>query len=488
MFFRRIADALQNIKHSRSVAQVKARTGRFITAARGWSARHLPGGEVTMWVVVALVVLALFVWLVRPGNSMFGPDSEREARPVAVAVAKKGSIDITRSALGTVTPLATATVTPQVSGQIIRIDFREGDMVKAGQELAQIDPRTYQAALDKAKGTLANARATLANAQIELKRQQALAKANATSKQDLDSAVAAVQQDAGTVKADEAAVESAAVDLGFTKIVSPITGRIGLRGVDLGNYVSAGQSTGIAVVTQMQPMSVLFAIPEDSVQEILQRMNAGKKLVVDAYDRSFTKKLAEGLLVATDSEISTSTGTLKMRAQFDNSKFALFPNQFVNVKVHVETLKDRVLVPVTAIQRGSQGTYMFVVAPDKTVSMRTVTLGVQDADVVAVTKGLNPGETVVTDGADRLSDGTLVTIPSGQQVEKVQAADNAREVDFASQRKVLMRKLTPPERDQLRQMKPDERNAWLKAHSKELMKRKNTMGPPRGGPGGPPPP
>ena len=463
---------------------------RGVDWLRGWSGRHLPGGEVTLWVGLGVVLIVLFAMAVtnRSNIGLFRGGPMNEPQPVGVAKAVKGDIDVTLSALGTVTPLATATVTPQVSGQIVRIDFREGQMVRAGDSLAVVDPRSYQAALDEAKGQLAKDRAALANAEAEFKRQRALFAAHATSQQDLDSAEAAAKQDKGAIEADKASVESAAIKLGFTRLVSPISGRVGLRGVDLGNYVSAGQSTGVAVVTQVDPISVLFSIPEDSIGDVLTRMRETGGLPVAVYDRSMSRKLAEGRLVATDSQISTTTGTVKMRALFDNENSALFPNQFVNVKVLVETQRGKIVVPVTAIQRGSQGTYVFVVKADHTVTMRAVTLGAQDADRVVVSRGLNVGEMVVTDGADRLSDGSPVSVPSGQKVESVAPAEGARVLQMRSNdRRALFRKLTPEERESLHAMKPEERKAWLKAHRDELMKRKNQPMPP-GRPGGPPPP
>lgn len=497
---RRRDAAAERLRQRPAETGLKAALGRFVVGARAWSNRRLPGGEVVMWVALGLLLLVLFVWAIMPSQQMglFGGGREMsEAQPVGVAVAQKSSIAVTLSALGTVTPLATATVTPQVSGQVIRVDFREGQMVRAGDVLAVIDPRTYKAALDEAKGTLAKDKAALANAMIEWKRQRALFAAKATSQQDLDSAEATAKQDAAAVKADEGTVASNAVKLEFTRVVSPISGRVGLRQVDLGNYVSAGQTTGIAVVAQMNPMSVLFAIPEDSVGDVMARLNAGAHLAVEVYDRSFTKKLSDGELQSVDSQVSTTTGTVKMRAMFDNEDGLLFPNQFVNVKIYVDTLENQVVVPVTAIQRGSQGAYVFVVKADHTVTMRIVTLGVQDGDRIAIAKGLNPGETVVTDGSDRLSEGATVTIPSGQKVEKVQAAESSGAVPGQVDRRALFRKLTPAEHEKLHAMAPEERKAWIKAHRDELMKRKDQPRPPggphggpggpHGGPGGPPP-
>jgi membrane fusion protein, multidrug efflux system len=459
--------------------------------ARAWSARRLPGGEVTMWCALGVAVVLLLVLAGTSSKNRRSQATGSDIQAVAVAQAVKGDINITLSALGTVTPLATTTITPRVGGQVVRVDFHEGEMVKVGDVLAVIDPRSYKAALDEAKGTLAKDQATLANAAVAFKRQKALFAEKATSQQDLDSAVATYREAQGTVKADQASVESAAINFSYTSVISPIAGRVGLRGVDVGNYVSAGQTTGIAVVTQMDPMSVLFAIPEDSVGAVMARMNSGAGLIVDVYDRAQTRRLASGELSAVDSQISTTTGTVKMRAMFDNADGVLFPNQFVNVKVLVDTLHGQTIVPVTAIQRGSQGTYVFVVKADHTVTMRAVTLGVQDGDRIAIAKGLNPGETVVTDGADRLSDGAEVSVPSGKKIENVAAAAGAVPLDERAQRHMLMRKLTPDEREQLHAMGREESGKWLKAHRAELMKRKDQPRPPGGGRGphggGPPP-
>lgn len=494
---------------NRSAATVKQGTavGRMIRAAgrglargfnavRHWCARRLPGGEVTFWVILGLLILALLTWgsIASHRDTAFGPGGRGMAdpQPVGVAVARKGDIDVTLKALGTVTPLATATVTPQVSGTVMRVNFREGQMVRAAEPLALIDPRTYKADLDQARGQLAKDQASLVNAQAALKRQRALSAAKATSQQDLDSAVAAEKEAAAAVQADRASVSSAAVKFGFTRVSSPISGRIGLRSVDPGNYVSAGQTTGIAVVAQMNPMSVVFSIPEDALGQVIARLNAGAHIPVAVLDRPQAKVLAEGELSAVDSQISTSTGTLKMRALFDNDDEALFPNQFVNVKILVDTLHDQVVVPSAAIMRGSQGTYVFVVRPDHTVAMRAVKVGIQDGDNIAITKGLNPGETVVVDGGDRLSDGAPVTIPSGRKVASVTPAESAgpmRGMGGASDaRRALFRKLTPEERENLHGMDKDARKAWLQAHKAELMKRKDQPRGP-GGPGrsGPPP-
>lgn len=493
---RTTADGRRRTVAGRIAVAILGALVRGFNAVRRWCARKLPGGEVTFWVVLGLLILALMTWvsIISHRDSGFGPGGRGMAdpQPVGVAVAHKGDIAVTLNALGTVTPLATATITPQVSGTVIRVNFREGQMVRAGEPVALIDPRTYKADVDQARGQLAKDQASLVNAQAALKRQRALFTAKATSQQDLDSAVAAAKEAAAAVLADRASVSSASVKLGFTRVSSPVSGRIGLRGVDPGNYVTAGQSTGIAVVTQMNPMSVVFAIPEDSLGQVNARLGAGAHIPVVVFDRGQSTKLAEGELSAVDSQISTSTGTVKMRAMFDNDDEALFPNQFVNVKILVDTLHNQVLIPVASLMRGSQGTYVFVVRPDHTVAMRAVTVGVQDGSSIAITKGLNPGETVVVDGGDRLSDGAPVTIPSGRKVADVTPAEGVgpmRSMGGASDaRRALFRKLTPDEREKLHSMDKDERRAWLQAHKAELMKRKDQpRGPGGPGRGGPPP-
>jgi multidrug efflux system membrane fusion protein len=260
-------------------------------------------------------------------------------------------------------------------------------------------------------GQLARDQATLANAKIDLARYQMLAKQNAISQQQLDTQASLVRSSSGVVASDQANVETARINLGYTNIVSPVSGRAGLHLVDIGNIVTAGQSSGIVVVTQLQPMSVLFTIPEDSVRQVIGRVGSGATLSVDAYDRSQTVKLATGTLAAVDSVVDPTTGSVKLRALFDNTDNKLFPSQFVNVKLLVDTLHHQTVIPVAAIQRGADGAFVFIVTPEKTVNQRTITLGTQDGDRVAVTAGLKPGDTVVVDGADRLRDGADVEVP-----------------------------------------------------------------------------
>ncbi len=395
----------------------------------GRAKRFVPGGQRTVWMILGLLVLMLVIWAIRPGTTTqnnghgFGAGGPV---PVGVATVAKGDIKITLNGLGSVTPLATVTIHPQVAGVLNKIDFVEGQMVAAGQILAEIDPRPFQAALDQAKGQLARDEAQLANAKIDLARYQALWKANAVSQQVLATQIATVGADAGTVTADSAAVEAAAINLGYCRITSPVTGRAGLRQVDAGNLVQSGGTSTIVVVTQLQPISVLFTLPEDDITQIMDRVNAGGKLTVTAFDRAQTVKLASGILSNVDNEVDPTTGTVKMRAMFDNKDNALFPSQFVNAQLMVDTLHDQTRVSAAAIQHGASGTYVYVIDKDSTANMRAVTTGPTDGDMVAITDGLTPGETVVVDGADRLNDSKQVILP-GAPASTAPAGGTARE-------------------------------------------------------------
>ena len=379
-----------------------------------WGAARVPGGGKTLAIGLGLLLLLLLLWAIRPASNSTRNGAFGAGGPQAVGVARAaaGDMNITLNALGTVTPLATVTVRPQVSGQLVQILFHEGQLVKAGDVLAQIDPRTFKAALDQAEGQLARDRALLENARVDLGRQKGLLAANATSQQQYATQAALVKQDEGIVKSDEANVEAAAINLGYTKITAPVDGRVGLRQVDVGNIVQAGQASGVAVVTQEEPISVLFTLPEDNIGDILARTGSGATLVAYAYDRGQTRLLATGTLATVDNQVDPTTGTVKMRAQFDNKGGELFPNQFVNIRLLVNTEHNQTLVPVAAVQRGSQGDFVFVVEPDKTVSMRTVKLGASDSTKIVIRQGLKPGDTVVVDGADRLRDGAEVTLPN----------------------------------------------------------------------------
>lgn len=474
-----------------------------------WAECH-PRLNLAGWIALALALVVLFVWWLIPVKSYETPRGMGGPQPIGVERAKREPIDVTLNALGTVTPLATVSVRPQVSGQVVRFTFREGQMVKAGDVLAEIDPRTFQAQLDQAEGQLARDTAQLQNARIELKRQRALKAANATSQQALDNQIATVKQYEGTVKADQANVAAAKVNFGYTKVTAPVSGRAGIRGVDVGNFVSAGQTTPIVVVTQLNPISVLFTVPEDNVHAIMERYSAGESLEVEVYDRGQATKLATGRLTAVDSLVDTTTGTVKLRAMFDNEDGQLFPNQFVNVRLLVKTLEDQVVVPAAAIQRGASGTFVFVVKNNpedktkKTVTMRTITVGVQQGERVAVTAGLNPGETVVTDGADRLREGGAVTIPGGQKVIDVKAPASAgsngmSDAERAAIRAKMIAACGPDIKKYCNGLKGRESMMCMRDHRDDLseacraamksMRRRSSGGSPQGGPpaGGPPP-
>lgn len=448
-----------------------------------------------LWIALGIIVLVLIIWALKPStthSARAGRFGASGPMPVGVATAQSGDMRVTLNALGTVTPLATVTVRPQVSGQLSRILFQEGQMAKAGELLAEIDPRSYQAAVDQAKGTLAKDQAVLDNAKADLARYQALFNLKAIAQQTLATQQSLVQQDQGVIVSDQANVEAAAVNLAYTKITSPVNGRVGLRQVDIGNLVTAGQTDGIVVVTELQPISVVFTLPEDNIDAVMAQTRAGDTLEADAYDRSQTKKLATGKLSTIDNQIDTTTGTVKLRALFDNADNALFPNQFVNIRLLVQTLHNQTIVPAAAVQRGAEGSYVFAVKPDKTVSMRTVTVGVTDGDKVAVTNGLKPGDTVVIDGADRLRDGAEVTLPNAktQKITEPSAAPAGSAAAVAHSGRhgmfALMRKVTAEEREKLHAMSRADRSAWLKAHQNELQKRPDQPGG-FGGGGGPPP-
>ncbi len=366
-------------------------------------------GLVLIALLLALAVYETVQWLRAPAPSggRFPPGG---VQTVGAATIGLSDIRVIVNALGTVTPLVTVTVQTQIDGQLMEVPFTEGQMVKKGDTLAQIDQRPYELLKEQYEGQLARDQGVLAQAQLDLARYQKLSEQNSIARQQYEDQVYVVQQDIGTVKLDQAQIDQEKLNIIYCHIVSPVTGRVGLRLVDPGNYVQASSSTGIAVVTQLQPITVIFFIPEDDLPDIMPQLSAGAKLEVTAYDRANLHQLAVGQVSAVDNQVDTTTGTVKVRAQFDNADNKLFPNQFVNARLLVTTLKDAVTVPTAAIQRGAPGAYVYVVNPDSTVSVRRITTGAVDGDRAAVTSGLSAGERVVIDGTDRLRDGLHVTV------------------------------------------------------------------------------
>jgi multidrug efflux system membrane fusion protein len=334
--------------------------------------------------------------------------------PVVAAKSRKGDIGVYYSGLGAVTPLATVTVKTRVDGQLMNVRYREGDTVHKGDLLVEIDDGPYQAALTQAQGQMMRDQAALENARIDLARYQQLVPQKAIPEQQLATQLATVHQDEGVVKLDAGQIESAKVNLAYCKITAPVTGRVGLRLVDRGNIVNATDATGLLVITQMDPISAIFTISEDQLQVVLKKMAAGQTLEVDAYDRAAKTKLAQGSLTTLDNQIDPTTGTLKLRATFQNAKGTLFPNQFVNARLLVQEKHGVTLVPTAAIQRNSQATYVYVVKTDSTVTVRPIVIGTTEGNDSEVTSGLVPGEVLVMTGVDKLQEGSKVKaqIPS----------------------------------------------------------------------------
>lgn len=341
------------------------------------------------------------------GRRGFDPN---RAIPVRVATAKSGDIELTITALGTVTARNTATVRPRVDGQLMRVAFREGQLVKAGDLLAEIDPRPFQVQLEQASGQLARDRALLANARLDLERYRGLLAKDSIARQQVDAQASLVQQYEGAVQTDQAQVDSARLQLVYARVTAPIPGRLGLRLVDTGNIVRAGDATGIVVITQTQPINVVFAVPAEHVATVAARLAGSEPLRVEALDRDGGKVLASGKLTTLDNQIDPATGTVKLKAEFANADNALFPNQFVNARLRTETRQGATLVPAAAVQRGAQGSFVYVVDAESKVALKPVTVGPMQGDTVAIEKGVAVGEQLVVDGADKLRDGGRVEV------------------------------------------------------------------------------
>ena len=366
------------------------------------------------WIAVAAAAAVTAVALVsyrmhRAGAQDGGAGSGRQrAVPVGVATAYTGNIDVYQDGLGTVVPRNVVTVHTRVDGELMQILFKEGQLVKKGELLAQIDPRPFQVVLTQADGQMARDQALAKNAEIDLARYRTLYAQDSISRQQLDTQAALVRQYDGNLLADKGQVDSAKLSLVYTRITAPLAGRVGLRQVDPGNIVHASDAGGLVVITQIQPMTVVFAVPETRLAQIVPRLYAGAKLPVEAWDRDDKIKLATGTLIAADNQIDTTTGTVKLRAVFQNEKYLLFPNEFVNARVLVERRRGATLIPAAAVQIGATGPFVYVVLSNHTVAVRPVALGPAEADLAAVDKGVAPGDIVVVDGTDRLRNGAPV--------------------------------------------------------------------------------
>jgi multidrug efflux system membrane fusion protein len=364
------------------------------------------------WVIVAVVLIAgVYLYHRYTAAQQAKNNAAPVVRPVTVSAvaAKKGDLGVFLDGLGTVTPVYTVTVTSRVQGEITKVFYREGQIVAKGDPLLEIDPRPYQAQLTQAEGQLAHDQAVLNEAKIDMDRYKQALDRNAIAKQQYDDQEQVVLQDEGTVKNDQGNLANAKVNLDYTYITSPIEGRVGLRLVDPGNIVQANSTTALVTITQLQPITVIFSIAEDHLPQIQQQLRKGSRLSVDAFDREQSTKLASGSLLTLDNMVDPTTGTVKLKAVFPNTDDALFPSQFVNARMLVDTLHDITLVPTPAIQRNAQGAFVYVVGADQAAAIRTVTPGVTDGNVTQVT-GIQPGELVATTGFDKLQDGAKVTI------------------------------------------------------------------------------
>ena len=374
-------------------------------------------GHLWIW-IVAILVLAIGGLIYYRNQQSAAQAAKAKAAlanrsvPITTGTVSKGPIGIYINALGTVTPVYTATITSRVDGQIVSVNYREGQMARKGDVLIEIDPRPYQAALLQAQGTLAHDEALLSEARIDMDRYQLAFNRNAIAKQQLDDQTQTVKQYEGSVKNDQGTVAAATTNVDYTTIKAPIDGRVGLRLLDPGNIVTSGSTTPLVVITQLQPITVIFSVAEDYLPQIQKQMHAGNKMSVDALDRAQQHELAKGSLLTLDNQVDTTTGTVKLKAIFPNQDLMLFPNQFVNARLLVDTQQNAALVPTAAIQRNAQGAFVYVIKSDQTAAMQNVTVGTTDGSVAAV-EGVQPGDVIAITGFDKLQDGAKVKISNG---------------------------------------------------------------------------
>jgi multidrug efflux system membrane fusion protein len=347
-----------------------------------------------------------------PNKSAVVAKKERPPIPVVTAPVRQGDMEMHLNGLGTVTAFNTVTLRCRVDGELIKVLFTEGQMVQQGELLAEIDPRPYEAQLTQAEGQLAKDQAMLKVAQLDFDRYSSLAATKSITQQQLDQQTALVKQNQGAIKVDQGQIDNIKLQLNYCQITAPITGRIGLRLVDRGNIVRANDVNGLAVITQLQPIAVIFTIPQDDISAVQQQLRSGETLTVDAYDRDFNIKLAAGTLLAIDNQVDATTGTVKLKAVFKNEDNMLFPNQFVNARLGVSTMRNVIISPAAALQRGPDSTFVYLVKPDSTVELRKVEVGATEGDQSTILSGLSPGELVVTDGVDKLLPGAKVTVPA----------------------------------------------------------------------------
>ncbi|PWC18891.1 MdtA/MuxA family multidrug efflux RND transporter periplasmic adaptor subunit [Brenneria corticis] len=388
-------------------------------------------------IFVAVVVAALLLWrhftqpqttagqsgdgaapAARQGNGGGRRAAMNVLPPVQAARTGSASVPYYLSALGTVTASNTVTIRSRVDGELMALHFQEGQQVNAGDLLAEIDPRPFQVELTQAQGQLAKDRAILANARQDLARYQQLVKTNLISRQELDAQQGLVRQSEGSVKADEGAVASAELQLAYSKIIAPIGGRVGLKQVDVGNYITSGDTNGLVVITQTQPIDVVFTVPEGEIATVLKARKSAQAPIVEAWDRANQQRLSQGSLLSMDNQIDVTTGTIKLKARFENIDDALFPNQFVNIRMKVDTLQNAILAPAAAVQMGNEGRFVWILNDKNEVSRRLVTTGIQYGQQMVITAGLSADVLVVTDGIDRLTEGAKVEVLSSDSTDK----------------------------------------------------------------------